>query len=200
MISFIVPGEPVLFAEAAAKMSSEFRRHASAPIKLNINYSFQRDGWRAAACRAHRSHYPRRIRHSKIVARKEKEVAVWKTTKRDADKIIKLCLEAMTKIVFADDAQVVSLSLKKVYGPHARLFVSARSGMSRSLLNRWSGVARLEPVGFGCRFHERKARHEQTYHIHRDSDERVERSRRWRACRRASRDFAWPPGSRLSPK
>jgi len=33
---------------------------------------------------------------------------------------------------------------------------------------------RLEPVGFGCRFTRGKQRHEQTYHIHRDSDERVE--------------------------
>jgi len=104
MISFIVPGEPVLFAGSGSK--DEFRVPPLAgPIEVTIRAEYV---------------------ILKSWPEKKKEVAVRKTTKRDADKIIKLCLEAMTKIVFADDAQVVSLSLKKVYGPHARLFVSAR--------------------------------------------------------------------------
>src|SRR5436189_74404 len=35
---------------------------------------------------------------------------------------------------------------------------------SASFGNKWSGVARLEPVGSGCRIHKGKQRHENIYH------------------------------------
>jgi len=127
MISFIVPGEPVLFAGSGSK--DEFRvppLHKRAyQAKISIIASNAMGGEPSLAGPIEVT-----IRAEYVIPKswpkKKKEVAVWKTTKRDANKIIKLCLEAMTKIVYADDAQVVSLSLKKVYGPHARLFVSAR--------------------------------------------------------------------------
>ncbi len=41
---------------------------------------------------------------------------VWPTTKPDCDKLVRLVLDALTHVIWADDAQVVQLEATKVYG------------------------------------------------------------------------------------
>lgn len=41
---------------------------------------------------------------------------VWPTTKPDVDKLVRLVLDALTHVVWADDAQVVRQSASKEYG------------------------------------------------------------------------------------
>ncbi len=51
---------------------------------------------------------------------KKRDSAKWKTTAPDADNLAKLVKDAMNKIVYHDDAQIVWLTVQKVYGLHAR--------------------------------------------------------------------------------
>lgn len=52
------------------------------------------------------------IQRPKSVSKKR----VYPTTKPDADKLARLVLDALTHVVWADDAQVVQLEATKVYG------------------------------------------------------------------------------------
>jgi Holliday junction resolvase RusA-like endonuclease len=132
MISFHVPGEPVLFARGCG--TAKFR------VPLPCKRAYQTE-ISMLASQAMEGEPPLAgpidvtIRVEYLIPKswppEKREVAVWKTTNGDANKIIRLCIDAMSKIVFADEAQIASLSIKKVYGMHARLFVSARD-LSRS--------------------------------------------------------------------
>ena len=127
MIKFIVPGEPVLFARNGSngtdRVTQPLKHAYQAEISILASKAMGGEPPLAGPIEV-------TIRAEYVIPaswlEKKKEVAVWKTTKSDTDRLIKLCLDAMNKIVFADGAQVASLSMKKVYGPHARLFVCAR--------------------------------------------------------------------------
>lgn len=45
---------------------------------------------------------------------------VWPAVKPDVDKIARCALDALTSVVIADDARVVSLKARKLYADHAR--------------------------------------------------------------------------------
>ena len=59
--------------------------------------------------------------------RKEKARAgeICATKKPDADNVLKAIKDAMNDVVYADDAQVVEISLIKVYGDDPRVEVAA---------------------------------------------------------------------------
>jgi Holliday junction resolvase RusA-like endonuclease len=46
--------------------------------------------------------------------------------KPDIDKTCRSVLDAMTGVIFVDDAQVVRILMDKVYGPSEQVHVSAR--------------------------------------------------------------------------
>jgi Holliday junction resolvase RusA-like endonuclease len=53
-------------------------------------------------------------------SKKKAAAATWKTSAPDADNLAKIAKDAMSKIVYRDDAQVAWILVKKVYGPQAR--------------------------------------------------------------------------------
>ena len=58
--------------------------------------------------------------------------AIWPTTKPDVDNVIKAYCDAINKVVWVDDAQVVKLRAHKAYGdaPGVQVLVSALVGVS----------------------------------------------------------------------
>jgi Holliday junction resolvase RusA-like endonuclease len=46
---------------------------------------------------------------------KKREAAHWKTSKPDADNIVKLVKDALNKVAWVDDAQIVELFCRKIY-------------------------------------------------------------------------------------
>jgi Holliday junction resolvase RusA-like endonuclease len=57
-------------------------------------------------------------------SQKRRIAAHWKTSKPDADNIAKIVKDALNKIVYRDDAQIVELTVQKLYGPIAGLTVT----------------------------------------------------------------------------
>lgn len=51
---------------------------------------------------------------------------VWPTVKPDIDKLERATLDALTGVLFADDAQVVSVVKTKVYGEQEHVYISVR--------------------------------------------------------------------------
>jgi Holliday junction resolvase RusA-like endonuclease len=127
MINFIVPGEPILVARGNSNgnFQAKPQRKRAYQTEIAILASNAMGGEPPLAGPIEVT-----LRVEYAIARawpvNQEEAAVWKTTKNDTDKIIRLCIDAMNNIVFTDEAQVASLSMKKVYGPYARLFVSVR--------------------------------------------------------------------------
>lgn len=48
------------------------------------------------------------------------------SVKPDADKLVRAIFDALTNVLWADDAQVVRITAEKVYGPIHKVHVSAR--------------------------------------------------------------------------
>ena len=126
MIAFEIPGEPVgkgrpRFVRATgraytpAKTESYEQRvamTASAAMAGNLPWL----GPVKLECRAV-------YLHPQSWSAKKKARADWKTSKPDADNILKVVKDALNKIVFHDDAQVVYATVQKRYGPIAKLVV-----------------------------------------------------------------------------
>ena len=49
-------------------------------------------------------------------SQKKRDTAKWKTSRPDLDNLTKLCADAINGVVFVDDAQIVELVARKVYG------------------------------------------------------------------------------------
>jgi crossover junction endodeoxyribonuclease RusA len=50
----------------------------------------------------------------------------WPVVKPDGDKLLRATLDALSGVLFADDAQVVRVNMEKVYGPLEQVHISAR--------------------------------------------------------------------------
>jgi len=125
MISFVVPGDAVPFARAGSKGTMRFtppkqksyegviKTFASMamggnpPIKGPIQLMIRAD-----------------YLIPKSWSKKKRSQAQWKESKPDADNIAKIFKDAMSKIVFEDDAQVAWLTVQKKFAPFARVTVS----------------------------------------------------------------------------
>jgi len=57
---------------------------------------------------------------------KAQKKAIYKTTKPDVDKLVRSIADALTGIVFGDDAQVVQMTCRKAYGSPARAEIQVR--------------------------------------------------------------------------
>lgn len=128
MIAFTIPGEPVAFARAGANGGQRFtpKRQRDFMALVRLAASKAMDGQEPFAGPVQLS-----IRAAYLVPtswpKKKAALAKWRTSKPDADNIAKIVSDAMNTIVFADDAQVVSLTVQKVYGPLAGVTVSVQA-------------------------------------------------------------------------
>jgi Holliday junction resolvase RusA-like endonuclease len=125
MIAFHIPGEPVAFARSGGKGVVRFtpkrQRDFMALVQL-------------AASKAMADQEPFAgpvemvVRAVYLVPRswpkRKADAAKWRISKPDSDNIGKIIADAMNTIVFADDAQVASLTVQKMYGPLAGVTVS----------------------------------------------------------------------------
>ena len=130
MISFHVPGEPV------AKGRPRFVRatgRAFTPKKTESYEGIVAD--HAARVMDGREAFEGALRLAvravylvpKSWTQKRKREARWKTSKPDCDNLAKIVKDALNKIAYRDDAQIVELIIQKQYGPIAGLTVSVEA-------------------------------------------------------------------------
>lgn len=119
MLALFIPGEPVAFARARL----HGKRHFT-PDKQAVYMQVVAHEARQAMCRAGmpliRGPVFLQLRATYALPEswpaKKKERAIWKTSKPDADNLAKLQKDALTGIVYRDDAQVVKVHAEKRYG------------------------------------------------------------------------------------
>lgn len=128
MIAFEIPAESVPFARAGSNGSRRFTPAPQAAFMRAVGLYASRAMAGAApltgpvkVCIRATYEWPTSW------SAKRRAGARWKDTKPDADNAAKLLCDAMNKIVYADDAQISSLTVQKVYGEAARVVVSVQS-------------------------------------------------------------------------
>jgi Holliday junction resolvase RusA-like endonuclease len=125
-IAFTIPGEPVAFARSNSNGSVRFtpkrQRDFMAMVKLAAHTAMNGDPPLDGPIDL-------KIRAVYLVptswSKKRAAEARWRTARPDADNIAKLVADSINEIVYGDDAQVVSLTVQKVYGPIAGVTVTA---------------------------------------------------------------------------
>lgn len=133
VIYFIVPGRPVPWARAGRNGARSFT-----PPKRR---EYMRDiAWRCKAAMAGRRPLSGPIR-MQVIAQYERPKRAgatlrWRSGRPDCDNIAKLCADALNCIAFADDAQIVSLHVFKIYGQTAELRVKIE-GADSAELSEW---------------------------------------------------------------
>ena len=126
MIAFSIPGEAIAFARSGGSGSVRFtpkrQRDFMALVKLAAHKAMDGepplDGPIELQIRA-------TYRVPASWSKKRAATARWRTARPDADNIAKIIADAINEIVYGDDAQVVNLTVQKVYGPIAGVTVSA---------------------------------------------------------------------------
>jgi Holliday junction resolvase RusA-like endonuclease len=120
-IAFTIPGEAVPFARAGggktvARFTPAKQRSAMGQVKFYCQ--------RAMGPNAVPIEGPVELSVSAIYLRpKSQKNARWKTSRPDADNLSKLLKDALNKVAWRDDAQVVSLHMWKQYGDVAKVVV-----------------------------------------------------------------------------
>lgn len=126
MIAFTIPGEP------CAKQRPRFVRatgRAFTPAKTERYEGIIADHASRAMEGVAPVGGPVRIAiratylHPASWSKKKRAETEWKTSKPDADNIAKIVKDALNKIVFNDDAQVVDMHVQKKYGAVAGLTI-----------------------------------------------------------------------------
>ena len=128
MIHFEIPGQPVPFARAGAQGKRRFTPKKQGDFMRAV---------RAIAAVAMRGAPPLGAPVSMTVeaaylipaswSKAKRRAALWKSSKPDASNVLKLLEDAMSGIVFVDDAQIAHLVVSKQYGPisYVRVWVEA---------------------------------------------------------------------------
>lgn len=116
-ISFFVAGQPVPQGSSRA-----FVKNGKAIITSTSGQSLK--DWRGAIAGAAREHTdsvfvgPVRVVAHFVLPRPKslpkRDVRPWADKKPDIDKILRACLDALTGVVYSDDAQVVSVMVTKI--------------------------------------------------------------------------------------
>lgn len=126
MIAFEIPGEPIgkgraRFVRATGRAFTPAKTHS---YEGRIAQAAQQamagqEPWTGPVKLECRAVYL----HPQSWSAKKKASADWKTSKPDADNILKCVKDALNKIAFHDDAQVAIATVQKKYGPIAKLVV-----------------------------------------------------------------------------
>lgn len=125
-VSFTIPAEPVAFARSGGNGTVRFtpkrQRDFMALVKLAAHTAMAGEPPMQGAIDL-------KIRAVYLVptswSKKRAANARWRTARPDVDNVAKLVADLINEIVFADDAQVASLTVQKIYGPIAGVTVSA---------------------------------------------------------------------------
>ncbi len=125
MISFFVPGEP------RGKGRPRFLKTGRTYTPANTADAERSIGWEARKAMAGQPPLEGPLflliaAYFEVPAswsKKKKEAARWKTSKPDLDNLVKIVKDALNKIVWLDDAQVVQLFSTKTYSMPAGIRV-----------------------------------------------------------------------------
>lgn len=119
-VAFTIPGEAVPFARAGRKGSFSFTPKKQSNFMGAVK-GYAHDAMRGAGPLD--GPLSMTVRAVYLIppswSKRKRATAYWKSSKPDADNIAKILKDAMSKVVFADDAQVAELTVTKVYGPTA---------------------------------------------------------------------------------
>lgn len=119
MIALFIPGEPVAFARARLHGKRHFTPDKQASYMQTVAHE-ARERMRKSGTPMMRGPVFLQLRAIYPVPeswpQRKKAAAVWKTSKPDADNLVKLQKDALTGIVYRDDAQVVKVHAEKRYG------------------------------------------------------------------------------------
>jgi Holliday junction resolvase RusA-like endonuclease len=128
MFAFTIPGDPIPFARAGSNKGRRFTPKKQGDFMGVVKLFAQR-----AMAGKPPLEGPISVRVRAVYltpaswSQKRKDAARWKTSKPDADNIVKILKDAMNTIVFRDDAQVAVLHVQKIYGPVAGVTVEVAS-------------------------------------------------------------------------
>lgn len=125
MVALEIPGPPVAFARAGSRGGQRFtpkpQRDFGNLIKLAAANAMDGAPPTAdAVILTLRAVYVAPASWSK----RKREATRWKTSKPDVDNLIKLAKDALTGIVYRDDAQVVEVSGQKIYGLREHMIIT----------------------------------------------------------------------------
>ena len=128
MIAFVIPGEAVPFARARggngiARFTPKKQRDFMATVKQiaadAMDGAPPLDGPVQLIARFD---YLRPASHTKRQA-----ACPWKMSKPDADNLVKIIKDALSKLAWRDDAQVCDLHVQKRYAPVARVTITLQA-------------------------------------------------------------------------
>jgi Holliday junction resolvase RusA-like endonuclease len=125
MISFVVPGDAVPFARAGSKGTMRFtppkQRSYEGAIKTFASAAMGNEPpFKGPVALTMRAEYL----IPKSWSKKRRDAAVWKVSAPDLDNLAKIFKDAMSGIVYEDDAQVAWMTLQKKYSVFSRVTVS----------------------------------------------------------------------------
>ena len=124
VINFTVPGEPVAFARAGRNGKISFTPAPQRSFMEIVKMFAQRAMAGRAPMAGPLAMTLRAVYlHPASWSLTKKRRTRFKTSKPDADNIAKLVKDALSKVAYADDAQIVILRVAKRYGPVAQLDV-----------------------------------------------------------------------------
>lgn len=124
MIALSIPGEAVPFARSGGLGKRRFTPKKQADFMAQV---------RILAAAAMRGQEPltgpvqlkARFDYLRPASHTKKQAACpWKTSKPDADNLIKIIKDALNTIAWSDDAQVCDLQVQKRYAPIAQVVIT----------------------------------------------------------------------------
>ena len=142
-VDFIIPGEPRAWKRAASNGAQRFTPASQKRSQTDIGWIARQAGVRATSG-------PVSVTIVSVFKPAQRLGVVLGaalhgrpvTTVPDADNCAKMILDALNGIAYLDDAQVASLSVRKVYGPVAQTNVSVSGLPDGSAARLVEGVTR----------------------------------------------------------
>lgn len=125
MIAIYIPGEPVAFARAGSCGKRRYTPQKQAGFaNVARHYAQRAMNGQAPLEGALRMTMRAVYLHPESWSQKKKNATLWKSSKPDADNLAKIIKDALSTIVYRDDAQIAELIVQKQYGPIAGVTVS----------------------------------------------------------------------------
>lgn len=112
----VIPGEPIAWARPAGSGKRRFTPDKQRTAKEEISWEMAR-AWRLPIIEAGR---PVFMTFDFVwKAQKEKDIGRLRPKKPDTDNLEKLIMDAGNEVVYEDDGQIVSTSVRKFWGPES---------------------------------------------------------------------------------
>ena len=121
ILSLFIPGDPVPFARAGSNGVRRFTPKKQADYQKFVAHhaaqAMRRAGFKQPFSVPLRIQFVGAYGVPKSWSKKAIINAKWKTSRPDIDNMVKGCMDAMTGIIYEDDAQVCELFVRKTYSP-----------------------------------------------------------------------------------